>query len=269
MSERKFHLKDKYGNNLSAIIVDEADFLMQKQVVYVSSYPKSGSTWLTRLLADILDSPSGGCMPSEDSKEVATEGQDRPGPYIVRKGHFVLIDDDTGPVVPRPHRLAWRQLTDEKIVFLVRDPRDICVSGAHHWRQTPEQFLDRMIKGNVARCGRWDEFIGDYFVHLGMANDFIIAKYEDLLTGPSQELKIILKYLDYYMYHQEYLYEVIRRQSFATRKAQIGNDPKELRRNNMRKGIVGDWRNHFTPEMNDRIWDEFGWMMERLGYVKK
>jgi hypothetical protein len=36
----------------------------------------------------------------------------------------------------------------------------------------------------------------------------------------------------------------------------------------MRKGIAGDWRNYFTPEMNQRIWLEFGWMMERLGFER-
>lgn len=239
-----------------------------RKTIFISSYPKSGSTWATRLLADILDSPSGGCMPSEDSKEVATEGQDRPGPYIVRKGHFVLIDDDTGPVVPRLHRLAWRQLAGERIVFLVRDPRDICVSGAWHWRQTPEKFLDRMIKGDVARCGRWDEYCDKWMTKLDFDENFTALVYESLLANPIQCIPRVLSDLDI-LWNHKIVYTVVKRQSFATRKAQIGNDPKELRRNNMRKGIVGDWRNHFTPEMNDKIWDEFGWMMERLGYVKK
>jgi hypothetical protein len=212
-------------------------------------------------------------MPSEDKNEVATEGQDRPGPYIVRKGHFVLINDDTGPVVPRPHRLAWKRLTDEKIVFLVRDPRDICVSGAHHWRQTPEVFLDRMIRGDVARCGRWDEYVSEWaHYHHDIC---IIPKYERL---PAQ-IPIILDAFEI-RYEIGEINKAIKRQSFASRKAKIwathrsyrptepDNIEKEMRRNNMRKGIVGDWRNHFTSEMNDKIWGEFGWLMEGLGYER-
>lgn len=241
-----------------------------RQTIYVSAYPKSGSTWLTRLLGDVLNSPTGGCMPEEDAKEVATEGQDRPGPYVVRKGHYVLIEDDTGPVVPRPHRMAYKQLTDEKIVFLVRDPRDICISGAWHWRTEPAEFLDRMIKGDVAKCGRWDEYV-DSWLKKSRWQTYRV-RYEDLMGLPFDLLTLEINddygLLDWLSLpkDKDRVLDAIKRQSFAARKAQIGNDEKELRRNNMRKGVVGDWRNHFTLEMNDKIWSEFGWIMERLGY---
>ena len=239
----------------------------KRQAIYVAAYPKSGSTYLTRLLGDVLDSPTGGCMPSEDSKEIATEGQDRTGTYIVRKGHFVLVDNDTGPVVPSPHRLAWKRLTNEKIVFLVRDPRDICISGAYHWRCTPAEFLERMIRGDVARCGRWDNFTDMWINDRNLFPSSIIFRYEDLQNdGLAQLQRLTLLFPDYL----RDLASSLKRQSFATRSQ--GLSESEMRRNNMRKGIVGDWRNWFSygedKEFNDRIWHEFGWMMERLGYQK-
>jgi hypothetical protein len=66
---------------------------MQKKVIYVCGHPKSGNTWLTRLLGSVLNSPTGGCMPSQDGKEIATEGQDRTGNYFIRKGHFTFTDE--------------------------------------------------------------------------------------------------------------------------------------------------------------------------------
>lgn len=231
---------------------------MERQTIYIAAYPKSGSTWLTRLLADVLNSPSGGCMPEEDNKEIATEGQDRPGPYMVRKGHFVLIDDDgPGPIVPSPHRLAWKRLTNERIVFLARDPRDICISGAYHWRTTPRLFLERMIKGDVARCGRWDNYYNQ-----AIERGIFIAAYERLLNDARAAIQEILDNLN--LTAAGDIGAAIARQSFTARAT--GKDEAELRRNNMRKGIVGDWCNHFTPAMNKRIITEFGWMMERLGY---
>lgn len=246
---------------------------MQRQTIYVSSFPKSGSTWLTRLLGDALNSPTGGCMPREDWREVATEGLDRPGPYIIRKGHFILIDDNgSGQVVPRPHRLAWQRLTNEKIVFLIRDPRDICISGSWHWHTSPEKFLDRMIRGNVARCGRWDKYcekwLGSFQANFGLA----IVRYEHLIQYASMELWRALFYIDSEFTsdksNRQILNDAIERQSFASRNRRIGNDERELRRNNMRKGIAGDWKNRFTGTMNDQIWNEFGWMMDGLGYQK-
>lgn len=204
-------------------------------------------------------------MPEEDRKEVATEGQDRPGLYIVRKGHFVLIDDDIGPVVPTPHRLAWKRLTNERIVFLVRDPRDICVSGAYHWRVSVEEFLERMIKGDVAKCGRWDEYIKDWNNKLSCSKRMLVStvRYESLLMHTGIVLNNMFSSLSINYNSTEAMF-AIQRQSFQSRKAQISDNEAELRRNNMRKGIAGDWRNHFTPAMNDRIWSEFGWMM--VGY---
>lgn len=209
-------------------------------------------------------------MPSEDAKEVATEGQDRTGSYVIRKGHFVLTDSDSGPLVPRPHRMAYKRLRDEKIVFLVRDPRDICISGAWHWRQSPADFLDRMIKGDVAKCGRWDEYVYEWAYKHRLNFPFsIIFRYKDLAKNTMAELDRLLPKLmsiEERRANGKRMWDAIKRQSFASRAA--GKDEQELRRNNMRKGVVGDWRNHFTSEMNDKIWNEFGWIMERLGYER-
>lgn len=238
---------------------------MNRQTIYIAAYPKSGSTYLTRLLGDVLNSPTGGCMPAQDYAEIATEGWDRPGPYVVRKGHFVLVDNNTGPVVPSPHRLAWKRLTDEKIVFLIRDPRDICVSGAYHWRCTPAEFLDRMIRGDVARCGRWDEYCEKYLSRFGPTINFVYDCYENILESPVKQVDRIMKWL-HLLPILSTIQQSVNRQSFATRSK--GLTEQEMRRNNMRLGKVGDWKNHFTQEMNDRIWHEFGWMMERLGYER-
>lgn len=236
--------------------------MVQKRMetIYVSAYPKSGSTYLTRLLGDILNSPTGGSTPSQDGNEIATEGQDRPGPYIIRKGHFTFTDSDV--LVPSPHRMDCKHLTNEKIVFLVRDPRDICISGAYHWRISPAQFLDRMIAGGVAKCGRWDEYVDGWFDLEYLQMD--IAKYERLLSNPFLELDTMFRVLNLEILTRGELYESIQRQSFEVRSK--GLDEKEMRRNNMRKGVVGDWRGKFTQQMEDKIWSEFGETMERLGY---
>ena len=34
-----------------------------------------------------------------------------------------------------------------------------------------------------------------------------------------------------------------------------------------RKGVVGDWRSTLTPEMNDMIMREMGWMFPHFGWT--
>lgn len=232
--------------------------------IYIAAYPKSGSTYLTRLLGDILNSPTGGCVPEEDKADPATEGQDRPGPYIVRRGHFVLVDSEEA-LIPEPHKLAWKQLTNERITFLVRDPRDICVSGAYHWRISVDKFLEQMIAGDVAGCGRWDKYC-QAWLDWGRV---VVLRYRDIVRNNVRSRYYIGNLLNDHLgldYDPRRISGAFRRQSFEARS--IGLNENEMRRNNMRKGIVGDWRNYFTPEMNDKIWREFGPVMGRFGYER-
>lgn len=236
---------------------------MNKTEIYINAYPRSGTAWLTRLLNDIL--------PRDE--------------YIVRRGHFTLRNGelsagrfyalgDTGRR-QNPKQLALSDITNEKLIFMVRDPRDICISGAWLWQQPVEQFLDRMIAGEVVRCGRWDKNCDRWLSYITDFEDSMsFVRYEGFLSFPIGEIGHTMWCLRLWgqneiaRAHSEpgRLLEIIERQSFAACKNRIGNDEKVLRKAGLRKGIVGDWRNHFTQEMNDKIWSEFGWMMERLGY---
>jgi hypothetical protein len=210
-------------------------------------------------------------MPKEDAKEVATEGSNRPGAFIVRKGHFVPIEDETGGVVPVAHRLAYKQITDERLVFIVRDPRDICVSGAWHWRVTPATFLGRMIQGDVAGCGRWDNYVERWLEiiaqMLGDAKNNVSAMtYEQLLKEKEARVVATLLHLNIPNIKLDHIKAAIERQSFANRSKQVQEAGDSLRRNNMRHGVAGDWVKYLTGKDNDKIWSEFGAVMQRIGY---
>lgn len=237
---------------------------MDKIPIYVAGYPKSGCTWLTRLLGDALDSPTGGCMPKEDHKELATEGQDRPGPYIVRKGHYKLTDDIPSPAVPRPHRLAWRNLNGAAVVFITRDPRDVCISGAAYWNNSPEYFLNRMIAGQLAKLPAWHRYVDDWMRPRPFK--LIRTSYERLSNEKEVELARILDELGV-IYAPEELTEVYQRQSFEARLNDYQGRHQDQHKHLMRKGKVGDWRDKFNRRMGHMCHIHFGAMMARLGYI--
>ena len=65
------------------------------QKVYVVGFPKSGNTWLTRLLADCLGSPAGSGMRNSENIEIATDlnqaildKNPQPG-YKILKTHYL------------------------------------------------------------------------------------------------------------------------------------------------------------------------------------
>ena len=67
----------------------------RKIPIYVIGYPKSGTTWLTRMLGDLFECPTGASIAAADDSEIATEGADRVSDYVVRKGHFVFTEDES------------------------------------------------------------------------------------------------------------------------------------------------------------------------------
>lgn len=241
------------------------------KTIYVAGYPKSGTTWLTRLLGDALDCPTGGSTPKQDKTEPATEGKDRPGEYIIRKGHFMLFEGKTDVTVPSPHKLAWKNLTeDEFVVFLVRDPRDIVVSGAHHWKVSPEVFLSWMCRGTngVRLFGPWRRYINRW---LDVNFTYFITSYELL---KKDEMKVLISLFNAMSlpYDQDFVSEAVDRQEFAKRKRDIekfGEHYPLGRTFNMRfmrKGVVGDWKTVFTEEMNKKAQKHFGTLLETFGY---
>lgn len=242
--------------------------------IYQVGYVKSGNTWLTRLLGDVLNSPTGGSIPQEDRREVAAEGSNRTGKYFVRKGHYLPVDNETGDITPEAHRLAYKLLTrQDRLVFLVRDPRDICISGSHHWRVTPETFLDRMILGDVARLGRWDDYVKSWLeiiVNLLCGNQCPVSAltYEQLLKEKEARVLATLANLNIPDVPMKQIHDAYRRQSFEERKKQIQENGDTLRRNNLHIGKSGEWVKYFSGKMHDRIWSEFGEIMQRVGYKK-
>lgn len=243
-------------------------------IIYVAGYPKSGTTWITRLLGDVLDCRTGGSIPREDEREIATEGFDRKNKsMIVRKGHFVLNDTAHLQPVQRPHQLYWKGLREEehKVVFVVRDPRDIVVSAAYHWKISSESALQNMVMGtNSFRwVGSWTSYINRWFERSAKFTA-VLVRYEDMLKS-SEELSLLVEELDYPLTKSKII-TAYERQSFKSRTADVEkngdkyNLGKEFNRKFMRKGVVGDWRNHFSRKTAFESETVFGDLLRLFEY---
>jgi hypothetical protein len=224
--------------------------------IYVTAFPKSGSTWLTRLLADCLNCPAGGSLP-DDETDWVVEGEDRPNHMWVRRGHFTFTSQD-GCMIPQGHKINLDHYDDSPFVLLVRDPRDVAVSLSYHFNR-PMSFGVEMLSEGYKRWGMYGEYCLKWIdTHVNLA----YVRYEDLLTDPIWEVGGIFLVLDI-PFDPNRLPEACLRQSFAVRKAQISNlshqEEKKLRQGRkfhlrfMRKGIAGDWKNHLTAKQAKRI----------------
>lgn len=245
---------------------------MKREPIYVAGWPKSGCTWLTRLLGDALNCPTGGATLPQDKKEIATEGQDRPGPYVVRKAHLVLLNRDRGPAIPAPHKLAWRRITNERFVFIIRDPRDIAVSSAAYFEIPIREALRKLHDGwDKADRGAWQDYVARW---LDAEFDYVLTSYEELLEDGVSEVSWILDGLGGLHIDKPRIGWAVERQSFANRVKHIRElghrypRGREFNLRFMRKGIAGDWRNHFNKPLGRLAHEYFGGLMKRLGYIK-
>lgn len=243
-------------------------------IVYVAGYPKSGTTWITRLLGDALNCKTGGSKPSEDRLEIASNTElNRHWDIIIRKGHFVLTDDPSFTPVARPHQMSWRGLkSDEhKVVFIVRDPRDIAVSGSYHWKVSVSDFVHDMVTGcnGVRSIGPWSCYVNAWLERYEKFGA-ILVRYEDMLEGP-EVLTHLLQNLGFSRDRAEVV-EAYERQRFENRVKDIQENGNSYARGKafnlrfMRKGIAGDWRNHFTREEAFETEAHFGDLLRHFNY---
>lgn len=81
--------------------------------IYVLGFPKSGNTWLARLLGEVTQSN----ILAEDLVNTADNSSDREGDFAIHKEH-VARDEQV--------------LLKEQVVYIIRDIRDVLVSSFYH-----------------------------------------------------------------------------------------------------------------------------------------
>jgi hypothetical protein len=146
---------------------------------FVVSYPKSGNTWVRFLLANLIH--------PDETVGFANINQLLPAPGVSSKRFLRNL--------PRPRILKSHEPFDarfRKVIYLVRDPRDVAVSEYHFDLKkryiepdvTLEQFVDRFIKGTTSSYGSWWEHTASWIAARHGNPAFLLVRYEDLLSEP-------------------------------------------------------------------------------------
>jgi Sulfotransferase domain len=255
-----------------------------KNIILVG-YPKSGCTWATRLVAELVDCPVAGFW-RLDKKEIAVEGENRVSDFRCYKSH---------------HQLAELQLPTQEVkknvIYVLRDPRDIAISGAHHFTfhpfprlarlfhgarrikklyqrtlyplvATQDYRLERMTTALLHGCARvhnwcrvsWKEHWRPY-QEAGVP----IVRYEDLLANPEEQACRILRHLGIERTSEE-IATAVHNQSFQRKKEALFRSGETGRAKFLRVGKSGQWREKLPTHLQTRFAGELGDELAAWGY---
>jgi hypothetical protein len=148
-----------------------------------------------------------------------------------------------------------------KMVYIIRNPKDVAVSYFYFYKSHTE----------INYKGSWDEFVvmflqgsllyGDWFSHVQgwwsqrAKPNLLIVTYEELQQDARKVIADIARFLGKHL-SQDQMAAILSNSSFSSMKENISGDLNKMgifRLPFMRKGITGDWKNHFTVAQNDHF----------------
>ena len=238
--------------------------------IIITGFPKSGNTWLTRLLSDALDYPVTGI---DNAVPLSADQQERHGKGLIRQLHLVPRRNGEARFVASRYYLNPNNHDGEKVIHIIRDPRDVTVSVNAYWgvRDLHHTLIDIVGTGAWPLWGMgWSEFIGDWKkTDLPHIDTHYCWLHEDTALEIRRLCDLmgvkIVKPLD----------EVIQRQAIDVKREAIRNTADQERYlphgkgaqlANLRAGRIGDWRAAFEADDRSAARELFGdWLIE-LGY---
>ncbi|XP_014681222.1 PREDICTED: amine sulfotransferase-like [Priapulus caudatus] len=243
------------------------NFEIRSDDIWVITYPKCGTTWTQEIVWLVCNNAD---RETANTVELDTRFpffeypfsnrrpaiKKMPSPRLI-KTHLAL------PVLP--HQIREKK---PKIIYTMRNPKDTCVSMYHflkmltlfNYKGNFEEFAKEFFMDIVVGHGSfWDHHL-DYW-RLRDEPNMLLLKYEDMITDLNKEVKRIAAFLDKEL-TEEQVQTIVEHCTFKTMKNNSASNQSHLQNigftragmgDFMRKGKIGDWKNYFTPELNDMV----------------
>lgn len=246
------------------------DLECMKDDIILATYSKSGTHWIWEVV----------CMLIKGNTEYTKE---------IKEFFFLEAIPDLDVVhnlpSPRPlnthlpYRWLPKQLTEKggKIIHVIRNPKDIAVSLYHHLVDfglsniSFSQFMETMfmIPSPAFSMGSWYDYVKEF--EQAAENDkhgaILTMFYESMKKNPIDETKRLAKFLNVEA-SDKLIEDIVEKCSFGNLKnadntikdqsilkkiIDLPSVDGQAKPNIYRKGIIGDWKNHFTVALNEQF----------------
>jgi len=202
--------------------------MINKNIVWVASYPKSGNTWVRSILSSLLFSDDGifnfdlllhiDQFDNEKNfqfvKEMNEEDYSNLNKMEIVSKYWDLSQKKIGSVKDyfffKTHsaNYSYKNINYVNIdhalgcIYLLRDPRDVAISYSKHINQPINEVIKMMIQSNQqiynpyktigVILSRWDFHVVSW---IKLNKPKLIIKYEDLLDNTEEMITKIIKFL--------------------------------------------------------------------------
>lgn len=244
----------------------ENTFAYKPDDVVIVSYPKSGSTWVRFVLANLSQTLLG------QHQEVDFLQMQRIVPEVSLDASRNGVDFEAlpAPRIMRSHALYNPKFP--KVVYLIRDGRDVLVSYYYHFRKFHEfdGTLFDFIQSN-ARGVEWDQHVNSWIFDAPSGGNQCVIRYEDMLRDAFTEVEKIVRFSGLVCTSEEIRGAIDKSGFYKLRELEqrkglgyVGDSNRQIPF--IREGRSGAWQDNLGQAEKTYIKDKIGNTLIRTGY---
>ncbi|WP_185819952.1 sulfotransferase domain-containing protein [Salibacterium salarium] len=224
----------------------------------IISFPKCGRTWLRLLIGKILKNHYN----FEDNINLLSLNKF----YEYNESiPSIEVSHDNNPQYKQKDELVKdkSKYKDKKVIFLVRDPRDVLVSLYFHRKKRDRRkkyngTLSEFVYQPVGGIDSIIEFYNIWAKNKSVPEAFLLIKYEELRENTYREIEKVLSFLRLDNVKKKTIKKAIEYCSFKNmRKLEKNNefssilkpmDPEDIESYKTRRGVVGGYKSYLNRE---------------------
>ena len=282
-------------------------------IIWLASYPKSGNTWLRSIISSILYYQEGfkDFNHIDKIKQYPIRNQFK---NLIDDYHDInqikkkwlssqeILNLDKKIKILKTHHINCKienyPFTNSEntkgVIYVVRDPRNVVISLKHHFFLRNYESAKNVLFANDQALGtdknknnvketNFLTLIGSWKMHYNSwkntRENFLLIRYEDLVSQPKKEIKKILNYLNKFFdcsYDESKIEDLIKLTSFEKfqemeNKGLFFENVTDRKTGQKRKffnlGPKSNWQEILDQKISNDISNNFKKEMEELGYI--